>query len=117
LDKVHDVALLQFDGYSAEPIKLASNLPKIGENVIVAGSPKGLTGTISKGTISAIRSFDPYDFNLLQISAPISQGSSGGPVVNEQGELLGISVSMFSEGQNLNFAVPVRYIKYLLQPD
>lgn len=117
LDKAHDVALLQFDGFSAEPITLASSPPKIGENVIVAGSPEGLTGTISKGNISAIRNFDPYDFNLLQISAPISQGSSGGPVINEKGELLGITVSTFSEGQNLNFAVPVRYVKYLLQTD
>lgn len=117
LDKAHDVALLQFDGFKAEPITLASSLPKIGENVIVAGSPEGLTGTISKGNISAFRDFKPYDFKLLQISAPISQGSSGGPVINEKGELLGITVSTFSEGQNLNFAVPVRYVKYLLQTD
>jgi S1-C subfamily serine protease len=117
LDKAHDVALLQFDGFRAEPIALASSPPKIGENVIVAGSPEGLTGTISKGNISAFRDFKPYDFKLLQISAPISQGSSGGPVINEKGELLGITVSTFSEGQNLNFAVPVRYVKYLLQTD
>ena len=117
LDEAHDVALLKFDGYRAAPIALASSTPKVGENVIVAGSPEGLTGTISKGNISAFRDFEPYDFKLLQISAPISQGSSGGPVINEQGELLGITVSMFSEGQNLNFAVPVRYVKFLLQND
>jgi S1-C subfamily serine protease len=117
LDKAHDVAILSFTDYRASPIEMAAGSPKIGENVIVAGSPEGLTGTISKGNISAYRDFEPYDFKLLQISAPISQGSSGGPVVNEQGELLGITVSMFSEGQNLNFAVPVRYVKFLLQND
>jgi len=51
---------------------------------------------------------------MIQISAPISHGSSGGPVVNSNGELIGISVSTLSEGQNLNFAVPVKYIKHLL---
>jgi S1-C subfamily serine protease len=96
------------------PIKISSNLPKIGDDIMVAGSPQGLEGTISKGIISSIRKFDPYDYELIQISAPISEGSSGGPVVNSSGELIGISVSGMKEGQNLNFAVPVKYISHLL---
>jgi S1-C subfamily serine protease len=113
-DPLHDVALLTSNFSCMTPIKISSNLPKIGDDIMVAGSPQGLEGTISKGIISSIRKFDPYDYELIQISAPISEGSSGGPVVNSSGELIGISVSGMKEGQNLNFAVPVKYISHLL---
>jgi len=114
LDPAHDVAIVKTEHTCESPIKISRNLPKIGDDIMVAGSPQGLTGTISKGIVSSIRKFDPYDYELIQISAPISQGSSGGPVVNNKGELIGISVSGMQEGQNLNFAVPVKYISHLL---
>jgi len=113
-DKVHDVALIKLKIERPTPIKISSILPQIGDDIVVAGSPQGLVGTISKGIVSSIRKFHPYDYDMIQISAPISHGSSGGPVVNSNGELIGISVSTLSEGQNLNFAVPVKYIKHLL---
>jgi len=77
----------------------------VGQDILVAGNPEGLEATFSKGIVSAIR----LQAGLLQIDAPISPGSSGGPVVNKRGEVIGLAVSSLIEGQNLNFAVPIRY--------
>ena len=52
--------------------------------------------------------------SVLQISAPISPGNSGGPVVNENGDVVGVATFTITEGQNINFAVPVKYVKNLL---
>jgi hypothetical protein len=75
----------------------------VGDPVIVAGNPRGLEGTFSSGIVSAIR--DNPD--LIQIDAPISPGSSGGPVVNSSGQFIGIATSFLQGGQNLNFAIPL----------
>jgi hypothetical protein len=73
----------------------------VGDDVYVAGNPRGLEATVSKGIISAIRS----EGGLIQIDAAISPGSSGGPVVNTRAEVVGIAASSLAESQNLNFAV------------
>jgi Trypsin-like peptidase domain len=86
-------------------LSLAPSAPRVGEQIIVIGSPEGLTNTVSDGIVSAFRTIEGR--RLLQITAPISPGSSGGPVLNGRGEVVGVSVSMLREGQNLNFAVPV----------
>lgn len=80
--------------------------PEIGESIYTMSSPKGLLNTLSNGIVSSFRK-DEYK-NLIQISAPISHGSSGGVVVNNQGLPIGIIVSQYSEGQNLNFCVPLK---------
>ena len=102
----------------ADLVKLAVNLPggalhhltvsgarpRVGEHVVVLGSPLGLEQTVSDGMVSAIRTIrDRGEF--LQISAPISPGSSGGPVLNMAGQVIGI-VTFQVRGQNINFAVP-----------
>lgn len=118
LDETHDVALLKIDdSFPSSVLSLNTKLPKPGIDIRVAGSPMGLTGTISEGIVSAIRTNPPLDDDLIQISASISHGSSGGPVVNMAGEILGISVSNIGgQGtQNLNFAVPAVYIEFLLR--
>ena len=78
--------------------------PEVGEHVVVLGSPLGLEQTVSDGMVSAIRTV-PDRGEFLQISAPISPGSSGGPVVNMTGQVIGI-VTFQVRGQNINFAVP-----------
>ena len=116
VDAFHDVALLKVKDFSSNHIvKIQVALPEIGSDVIVSGSPEGLEGTITSGIISAIREFEGRDNFLLQISAPISPGSSGGPVINKSGLLVGISRAGFNsvDAQNLNFAVPARYIQEL----
>lgn len=118
VNRVHDIAILEIDTFFPDKVlKINKNYPAIGDDIIVAGTPLGFEGTISKGNISAVRKFPPDDYDLFQISAPISPGSSGGPVVNLNGELIGISVAgVKADGaQNLNFAVPAKYIYFLLQ--
>jgi hypothetical protein len=100
-----DLAILSSVGPRAPYLMLASGPPAVGEQVIVIGAPEGLTNTVSNGIVSARRKIGGRQ--LLQISAPISPGSSGGPVLNARGEVIGVSESILREGQNLNFAVPV----------
>ena len=95
------------------PIQFATENDIAGQSIFVIGSPKGLPGTISDGIISGYRNFEGV--NLMQMTAPISSGSSGGPVLNVKGELIGISVSQLIEGQNLNFAIPKNYLIELIK--
>jgi tetratricopeptide (TPR) repeat protein len=94
------------------PLSLSKTIPEIGESIIVYGSPLGLENTVSDGIVSAIR--DVPDFGkIIQITAPISPGSSGSPVLNLQGEVIGIATFQIIEGQNLNFAIPSERIANL----
>ncbi len=113
VDKNADLILLKVSNLNKPPIKLSLSNDVIGQKVFVIGSPKGLPGTISDGIISAFRDTDGT--RLIQMTAPISSGSSGGPVLNSLGELIGISVSQIVEGQNLNFAIPKSYLELLIK--
>lgn len=88
-----------------EYLNITTNLPVQGERILVFGSPFGLELTVSDGIVSAIRDIPDFG-NIIQITAPISPGSSGGPVVNMKGEVFGVATFQHLEGQNLNFAVP-----------
>jgi len=77
-----------------------------GETVLVIGNPEGFTGTVSNGLVAAIRK-DP---NQIQITAPMSPGSSGSPVLNEHGLVIGVAKQIYREGQNLNFAIPIEAV-------
>ncbi len=90
-----------------------SDAVQVGEAVYAVGNPQGLEGTFSEGIVSSIREVGTD--RLLQITAPISPGSSGGPVLNGKGEVIGVSVGIFKGGQNLNFAIPVKYLELLLE--
>ena len=113
-DKENDLAVLKVTAYGVTPLPLGdSDTVNIGAKVYVAGNPKGLEGTFSDGLISRRES---YPKKRLQMTAPISPGSSGGPVLNSKGEVIGISVSVHRalDAQNLNFAIPSNYLKALL---
>jgi len=94
------------------PLSLSKTIPEVGENIIVYGSPLGLENTVSDGIVSAIRDVPDYG-RIIQITAPISPGSSGSPVLNMSGEVIGIATFQFIEGQNLNFAIPSERIASL----
>ena len=112
-DKINDLALLKVTAYSIKPLRLGmSSDVKIGETVYVAGNPKGLEGTFSDGIISSKRG--GYSKERLQMTAPISPGSSGGPALNRKGEVIGVSFMTIEGGQNLNFAIPSKYLRVLL---
>lgn len=93
-------------------LAIAGDPPKIAEPVVVVGSPMGLEKTVSEGIVSAVRSA-PGLGEFFQISAPISRGSSGGPVINMKGQVVGVVSFMVIFGQNLNFAVPADEISKL----
>ena len=97
---------------AANPVKLSATPPKPGDAVFVIGNPEGLEKAISQGIVSGIRKVD--DKELIQITAAISHGSSGGPVFDGRGEVIGVTVGMLDSGQNLNFAIPVRFVSEIL---
>lgn len=120
-DEVNDLAVLRLDTGRSRPLPLAAAaLPDPGEEVVVLGGPLGLAGSLSVGIVAAIR--DPAEVErqrsqrspLLQITAAISPGSSGSPVMKLDGEVVGVVVSQFGIGQNLNFAVPVAALHTLM---
>lgn len=113
VDPVRDLIILKVSTFGMPTLSLASSdAVQVGESVYAVGNPQGLEGTFSQGIVSGIR--EVGDDKLLQITAPISPGSSGGPVLNGRGEVIGISVATFRGGQNLNFAIPSDYLKALL---
>ena len=110
-DKENDLVILKAKGEKLQTVKIGdSEKATIGEKVYVISSPKGMENTISDGLLSGIREISS-DKKVLQITAPISPGSSGSPVFNKNGEVIGIATFLLKEAQNLNFAMPVNLIK------
>jgi len=113
-DEQSDIIRLSVDIPSkyVHSLSLSATVPEVGERIIVYGSPLGLEKTVSDGIVSAIREVPGYG-KLIQITAPISPGSSGSPVLNMKGEVIGIATFQMVEGQNLNFAIPSERITRL----
>jgi len=110
-DKENDLVILKVKGEKLPVVKLGDmGKANIGEKVYVISSPEGLENTISDGLLSGIREIDDQR-KILQITAPISPGSSGGPVFNKNGEVIGIATMLLKEVQNINFAMPVNFVK------
>jgi tetratricopeptide (TPR) repeat protein len=111
LDKENDIAILKANANNLPVVKLG-DLEKtgIGEKIYVISSPKGLENTLSDGILSGKREIAPNRI-ILQITAPISSESSGGPVFNKNGQVIGVATFLLKESQNLNFAMPVDVIK------
>lgn len=103
-NSVLDLAVLRI-GRKLDPLPLYQGKKELvrGQKVVAIGSPLGLFNSVSDGIISGFRKIDSV--NMIQFTAPISQGSSGGAVLNMQGEIIGISTAGFNEGQNINLAV------------
>ncbi len=110
--KKFDLVMLQTSFATTPAALLAdSDSVTIGQDVIVLGSPQGLEGTVSTGIVGGVRTLGSVKF--LQITAPISPGSSGGPVFNPQGRVIGIATATSARGQNLNFALPTNLLREL----
>lgn len=112
-DEKNDLAVLQADAKDIEFLPLFSGIVEPGIPVAVIGSPLGLEGTVSNGIVSAKREMGDFG-EVLQITAPISHGSSGSPVLNEKGEVIGVASAFIAKGQNLNIAVPSEKLSVLL---
>jgi S1-C subfamily serine protease len=132
-----DLALLRIDVAKDDlrPLRLADVLPLKGESVLAFGSPMGLSGTVTEGIVSGIRTGDELQNNMpqlldanvyhdvlgydvdatwVQTTAPINPGNSGGPLVNSQGKVVGINTFHWVKSQNLNFAISTPHIRQLL---
>jgi len=112
-DQELDLALLRVPSANIDSLPLGDvGAVEIGDPVYAMGNPLGLEGTFSNGLLSNRRQTDTAE--LLQISAPISAGSSGGPVLNSRGEVIGIVTFTMRGGQNLNLALPIDYVRTML---
>ena len=115
----YDLALLQISSSEMkrknldfEPLVVADSSDlKISEHVTAIGVPLGISKTVSDGMISGF--FEDSGIKLIQFTAPISHGSSGGALLNDRGEVIGITSASFSDGQNFNLTVPSSYISIL----
>jgi tetratricopeptide (TPR) repeat protein len=87
-------------------------MPAIGERIVVIGSPMGLDQTVSDGIVSAVRELQGSR-KVIQITAPISTGSSGSPVVNMKGDVVAVACALMANGQNLNFGIPSERVSSL----
>jgi len=122
-DKVHDLALLQIEAPSLQPVTLAdSSELAVGEKVYAIGNPFGLSGTMTRGIISSIRSIRTGDGapieDAIQTDAAINPGNSGGPLLNSRGEVIGINTMIASNGaeqsSGIGFAIPINTAKAVL---
>src|ERR1017187_5160649 len=114
IDSKNDLAVLSVDAdLGSKALQLASMETEPGEQIFAIGNPEGLEKTISQGIVSGLRKRGNRD--LIQITSPISHGSSGGPILNSKGEVVGVAVGMLDDGQNLNFAVPVVWVRAILE--
>jgi hypothetical protein len=118
-DQASDIAVLQIQSDQAarlfagdkmrRPLRLGFDSPSRGDGVFVVGSPRGMSGTLSTGIVSAVRTDGPIA-QRIQITAPISRGSSGSPVCDLTGRVIGVVNSYLQESQSMNFATPAQAI-------
>jgi S1-C subfamily serine protease len=116
-DKKGDLALGAVklaEGVSVPFLTVSELLPEVGERIIAVGNPEGFELTSSDGIVSALRHFENVG-TVIQMTAAISPGSSGGPVANLKGQVIGVSTFFWTQGQNLNFAVPGKRVRSLFK--
>lgn len=112
-DDRRDLAVLRIAGFALPVVRLGdSRQAAVGDPIVVIGSPLGFSNTVSHGLLSGIREVEGR--RLLQVSAPISSGSSGGPVFDAHGRAIGVLAGFMRRGQNVSFAVPIEYARGLL---
>lgn len=124
VDKMHDLALLQINAPNLQPVELAdSRSLMVGQKVFAIGNPFGLSGTMTRGIISAIRSVrgptgSAID-NAIQTDAAINPGNSGGPLMNSRGQVIGINTMIASnngadQSAGIGFAIPINTARAVL---
>jgi serine protease Do len=107
-DEQHDLALIRLDVADRPEARLSFARPLVGSRAYVIGAPKGFEFSITDGLISQIQKIHGTD--QYQVSCPISGGNSGGPVVNERGEVVGVTAWTQKDAQNVSFAVPAGFL-------
>jgi len=118
-DAGRDLAILDIDADELPVLELGdSDRASAGDPVVAIGHPVGQFYTVSDGLVSSWRLLESDDgekTKILQISAPISVGSSGGPLFDQFGKVIGVNTAIAREGQNLNFAIPSNYLRSMMR--
>jgi hypothetical protein len=117
-DEKADLIILQVEAKEMPVAELAGPaLSAVGEKVYAIGNPEGMTNTLSEGLVSGVRKDEGNENRkmVIQTSAAISPGSSGGPLLRPNGTVVGVTFARMVEGQNLNFAIPVEYAANLIK--
>jgi S1-C subfamily serine protease len=113
-DPLRDMCQLDVRNFAAPSVVIGdSDKVGVGERIYALGNPRGMELTLSDGLVSALRKDDAQRLHLIQITAPISPGSSGGGLFDEDGKLIGITTLQRIDGQNLNLAIPVNWLRDL----
>lgn len=114
IDVERDLCQIAVRNFTAPPVPIGdSEKLSVGQRVYTLGNPESLELTLSEGLVSALRQDETTRLKYIQITAPISHGSSGGGLFDEEGRLIGITTATAKRGQNLNFAMPINYLQEL----
>ena len=114
LDENRDIAIIRLVGTGHSPLSLARETPRKGSIVMALGAPEGLSFSVTRGIVSAIRSAEEmkrelhrgeYEGTWIQVDAAISQGNSGGPIIDEMGNVVAMSTLTHRRAQNVNFGI------------
>ncbi len=117
VDRGHDLALVWIQPKKPLPVLHLGDSGQVsaGDKVYAIGNPLGVFDySVTDGLISQVRTLTP-DLTILQISAAISPGSSGGPLFNQYGEVVGVTTAIITQGQNINLAVPANYLRPMIK--
>src|SRR2546425_877086 len=107
-----DFAVLSIKALGLPTLKVGdSDTVEVGDQVVAIGNPKGLELTFTSGIVESVRVDPSQGYRFIQHQAPISPGSSGGPLLNMKGEVIGINTFTIKDAQNLNGAIPINYVK------
>lgn len=113
IDKLNDLILLKVNYKNNSKILISDRTPNPGDKIFTISSPMGFSKTISEGIVSGKHNNE--GIKLIQISAPISHGSSGGPVLDEYGHLIGVTVGGIDEANSIGFCIPAINVKSLIE--
>lgn len=112
-DQLKDSAVIKIRGFQLPVVKLGdSDRVATGDSIVAISSPEGLTNSLTTGVISGIRRLETH--RVFQITAPIGQGSSGGALFDHEGSVVGITTYILRSGQNINFALPINYVRGMI---
>lgn len=111
-----DIVILKVDGKNLPFVELGSSYElAVGDGVLTIGSPHGLENSLSTGVVSAIREIEDRSFRFIQTTAEVSPGSSGGPLFNMKGKVIGVTTFIMGQGEALTFAIPIEYVKEIIE--